>query len=51
MRWNDKIEEKKKLKLEKMMKKQMSELQATRLKLEAYFNEKIKERDCKFEMY
>lgn len=34
--------------MEKLEKKQLGELQAMRLKLEAIFNEKIKERDRKF---
>lgn len=33
-----------------MQKKQVAELQAFRIKLEGIFNEKIKERDRKFEM-
>jgi uncharacterized membrane-anchored protein len=50
-RWGEKVEDKKQLKLEKLEKKQLGELQALRVKLEALFNEKIKERDRKFEMY
>jgi hypothetical protein len=34
-----------------MQKKQLGELQAFRVRLEGIFNEKIKERDRKFEMY
>lgn len=48
VKWIEKFEEKKKLRLEKLEKKQLGELQAMRLKLEAIFNEKIKERDRKF---
>lgn len=38
------------MKIEKLNKKHLSELDVLRVKLEGMFNEKVKERDRKFEM-
>lgn len=51
VKWVEKFQERKHLRVEKMQKKQVAELQAFRVRLEGIFNEKIKQRDRKFEMY
>ena len=50
VKWAQKFEDKKHLRIQKMQKKQVAELQAFRVRLQGIFNEKIKERDRKFEM-
>lgn len=50
-KWASKHELKQQARLEAAKKKQENELKALRVRLEAAFNEKIKERDQKFEMY
>lgn len=42
VKWIEKFEERKQLRVEKMQKKQVAELQAFRIRLEGIFNEKIK---------
>jgi hypothetical protein len=50
-RWAVRMQDKRQWKLQQLEKRQAGELQALRVKLEAVFNERIKERDRKFEMY
>ena len=50
VKWEKKFEEKKKAMVETVKRKQQGELKALRIRLEATFNEKLKERDQKFEM-
>lgn len=50
VKWVEKFQDKKHLRVEKKQKKQAAELQAFRVRLQGIFNEKIKDRDRKFQM-